>query len=339
MDIKSEIQNVSQEFEPIFQKEIVFVLNEQKNYSTLEIDIDEYIKNVIQKYSAGGKRIRPFIVNSISQKGFAHAELLNTALAIEMFHLAALIHDDIIDNADKRRNEETIHHALEKHVKNKKDLGRDIAILVGDAFLTHSYRLITHTQNDALIKSFFEMAMRTIRGQYIDVVGANEDYGNVTKDAVHTRHMLKTAWYTFGSPAYMGLILSEKKYTQNEIDIIIKTALEIGLLYQIRDDIHDCTNEKSGKKLFGDIFEGQTTWVTLFLKEHYTDIFEESKAFAKLPQTDENIHKLKALYQNIQFQEPYANEMQKVIQKIDEMPSELDTVKQKFHAILTLFGL
>lgn len=338
MDIKKEIETWTPEFNTIFEKEIRETLKRQVDLYKIENTIDTELEEIVLAYSHGGKRIRPFIALLVSQKDFNDKDVLNTCLALELFHLSALIHDDIIDNADLRRGKKTIHYFANNFIKNKKTLGTDIALLVGDVFLTRAFYYAAKLP-EFVQELFFTMSERTIRGQYIDVLGANEDYGNVTKDAVYTRHMLKTAWYTFGSPAYMGLILSEKKYTQNEIDIIIEVALEIGLLYQIRDDIHDCTNEKSGKKLFGDIFEGQTTWVTLFLKEHYPDIFEESKAFAKLPQTDENIDKLKALYQNIDFQEPYANEMQKVIQKIDKMPSELDTVKQKFHAILTLFGL
>ena len=334
MDIRNEIDFLTQEFNNYFTAEVEKCLSKQKEFYQMPQSFDEELKMCILSYSKGGKRIRPFIVNYVSGIKLNNTDILNACLALELFHLSALIHDDIIDEANLRRGEKTIHYFVNEYSKIKKSLGQDIAILMGDLFLTRAFYFAS--QLPILAKdAFFEMVERTIRGQYIDVLGANEEFGKIENDLVIARHKLKTAWYTFGSPAYIGILLSGSSYNEKDTNLIIDAAIQIGLLFQIRDDILDCIDEKSGKRLYGDIYENQTTWVTLYLKQNYINEYNLLK---------ENIFNLndeflKSLFDNVDFSTPYNDEMNKVKNTIDNLPQEINEIKLKLQNLLSLLKL
>ena len=151
--------------------------------------------------------------------------------------------------------------------KNNQHLPNDIAILYGDLFLAKSFEY-TSTLSKEIVKEFSQMISRTVRGQYLDTIGMNYPYGEVPYDELIEKHQLKTSWYTFVSPVRLGIMLSGN---QQDIDLVTSALLELGTLFQIRDVIIDCIDSNQGKKMFSDIFENQTTWVTLYLKENYPE--------------------------------------------------------------------
>jgi geranylgeranyl pyrophosphate synthase len=338
MDSAIEIEKTTNQFNSFFEKAVKKTLEEQSSFYQDPNMLDQEVYESIIKYSSGGKRIRPFIVKTFSQKDFDNQDLLNACLAFEMFHLAALIHDDIIDNASLRRNAETIHVYFDKYSENKKSLGQDIAILLGDVFLIESLRYASLLKNDSK-NDFFQMTMRTIRGQHIDVLGANNEYGQVAKELVNARHELKTAWYTFVSPMMLGLQISGKDLTKEMLENLKQCSLELGLLYQIRDDIIDCIDEKSGKKLFGDIFENQTTWVTLYMMEKHPHEFEQIKQISKQTKNPENIESLKNIFKDIDLTSPYNKLKDELYNKIKDLPEDTSIEKAYLLSILELLKI
>jgi geranylgeranyl pyrophosphate synthase len=338
MGVLNEIEKTSSEFNHFFEIEINKILKNQENYYKSKETRDEEITKAVLDYSSGGKRIRPFIIKTFSDKEFTDTNLTNACLAVEIFHLAALIHDDIIDGADMRRNYPTLHNLINNWVINKKTLGTDAAILLGDVFLTESIYYASFLKNQTK-EIFFDMIRRTIRGQYVDILAGNQNYGEVDMEIVQAKNELKTAWYTFVSPMLLGISISINKYTDDDIKKLVESALELGILYQIRDDIIDCLDEKSGKKLFGDIFENQTTWVTLYLKNNNPKAFEKIKEFANKEKTQENTILLKEVFKNIDLKISYEENKNQILNKINSLPSNLEKPKEYFLKILELLSL
>jgi geranylgeranyl pyrophosphate synthase len=217
-------------------------------------------------------------------------------------------------------------------------LGTDAAILLGDVFLTESIYYASFLKNQTK-EIFFDMIRRTIRGQYVDILAGNQNYGEVDMEIVQAKNELKTAWYTFVSPMLLGISISINKYTDDDIKKLVESALELGILYQIRDDIIDCLDEKSGKKLFGDIFENQTTWVTLYLKNNNPKAFEKIKEFANKEKTQENTILLKEVFKNIDLKISYEENKNQILNKINSLPSNLEKPKEYFLKILELLSL
>ncbi len=331
MEIVDEIKNLTQEFEPLFKKEIIETLEKQRSFYNIADTTQDELKQVILDYSYGGKRIRPFIVSYFAGKDLSDKQVFNACMAFEFFHLSALIHDDIIDNADFRRNSPTIHSYAMKFSKLSKTIGRDLAILYGDLFLTKCFEFASNLETRTK-ESFFEMAKRTIQGQYIDTIGSNEEYGTIPEEYIKGRHELKTAWYTFVSPAEIGTSLKETKESENYLKVLNNLMMQIGLLYQIRDDIKDCTDEKTGKDLFKDIRENQTTWVTLHIKKNYPDKFE----FLLKNKNTLSAEDLKDFFTDIDLESPYKVEVEKIKELIASQANDFEELKEKSLKILSL---
>jgi geranylgeranyl pyrophosphate synthase len=331
MTIKEKMDEFKNNFNIHFENEIEIILKEQRNFHPVSTDLDIPLRDFILEYTRGGKRIRPFLINFFSNKPNQTTHELG--LAVELFHLAALIHDDIMDESEMRRGAPTLHIATNNFSKENKHLGTDIALLLGDLFLAESMAKAAHLPKH-LFEEFRLMVARTIRGQYLDSFGMNQALGETLEEEILARHELKTGWYTFCSPARMGH-MSSGEYSQKEIDILTHINCELGLLFQIRDDIIDCIDEHSGKALFGDIIENQTTWVTLYIKKNYPHAFEEI-LHAKQTQ---DIALLKVIFNDIDLRAPYEVEYKKRQKMIEEISDEYPKIKRKAREVLTLLVL
>ncbi len=202
-----------------------------------------YEKALNEMLKAGGKRFRPMLLLNVVK---AYSPLLvknamSVAYAIELLHTYSLIHDDLpsMDNADLRRSMPTLHKTYDEVT----------AILVGDALNTYAFEVLSETSfSDStkikLIKSLSKNGGLNgmVLGQAIDCHFENTP---LSVDDVKTLHKNKTA-KLIASSLEMGAIIS------NEIDLskkLYKFGLDLGLLFQIQDDILDVTqsSELAGK--------------------------------------------------------------------------------------------
>ena len=193
---------------------------------------------------AGGKRFRPMLLLSVvkSNKSLLIDNALDVALGLEYLHTYSLVHDDLpsMDNADLRRGFETIHKKYDEVT----------AILVGDALNTHAFNLIANASlsNDikiALIKTLSSDGgiNGMIIGQAIDCYFENQ---KLELNQLEYLHIHKTAKLIAAS-LKMGAIISEYDLdTQNKL---YDFGIDLGLLFQIQDDIIDETqsSEEAGK--------------------------------------------------------------------------------------------
>lgn len=332
MTTKERMLSFASEFNTYFLPEVATVINQQLSFDATRVEPDAYLIDYLTSYAEGGKRIRPYIVHRLSQKDLHDEEVRTCCLSLELFHLMALIHDDIMDQSPQRRGVPTLHIALQKHKKHSSRLGEDVAILLGDSFLVASLTK-ARTLPEPTFFTITEMMQRTNRGQYLDALGMNDGYGETSEAVVATRNLLKTAWYTFATPAILGLQLSDIAYSEEELNAITLVYLELGMLFQIRDDILDGT-AKDGKQPYEDIKDGQTTWVTLHIKQQYPEVFNQ------LQQVDRSdTHAVHQLLSSISFTEVYANEYAKCAQQVaglKEINEDLYVISQEILELLTL---
>ncbi len=204
-----------------------------------------YFENALaDMLKAGGKRFRPILLLSVvkSNKSLLIPNSLDVALGLEFLHTYSLIHDDLpaMDNADLRRGFQTLHKKYDEVT----------AILVGDALNTEAFNLIANASlsNDIkvdLIKclSFNGGINGMIIGQAIDCYFENQ---KLELNQLEFLHIHKTARLIAAS-LKMGAIISE--YDLITQDKLYDFGIDLGLLFQIQDDIIDetCTSDEAGK--------------------------------------------------------------------------------------------
>lgn len=193
---------------------------------------------------AGGKRFRPMLLLSVvkSNKSLLIPNAMSVALGLEFLHTYSLIHDDLpaMDNADLRRGFQTIHKKYDEVT----------AILVGDALNTEAFNLISNASlhNDIKIELVKCLASNggingMIIGQAIDCFFENQ---KLEIEQLQFLHIHKTARLIAGS-LKMGAIISEYDLVTQEK--LYNFGIDLGLLFQIQDDIIDetCSSEEAGK--------------------------------------------------------------------------------------------
>jgi farnesyl diphosphate synthase len=193
---------------------------------------------------AGGKRFRPMLLLNIvdAYEPLLYDSALPVALALEMFHTYSLIHDDLpaMDDADLRRGHQTLHKRYDEVT----------AVLVGDALNTDAFYLISKAalREDIKIK-LVELLARDggsrgmVLGQAIDCYFENKP---LTIEEVRVLHTNKTAKLIAVSLQMGAVIVGLEKQVQ---DALYDFGIDLGLLFQIQDDIIDETQseEEAGK--------------------------------------------------------------------------------------------
>jgi geranylgeranyl diphosphate synthase type II len=213
---------------------------------------------------AGGKRIRPVLaLATAGAVGLERSAVLPLAAALELIHTYSLIHDDLpaMDDDDLRRGRPTC------HVK----FGEDVAILAGDALYAEAFRLLLSAQpggvggDRVVLAAARELAASTgvdgmVGGQYLDVAGISE-----TPDDLRRLHELKTG-RLIGASVMCVLLLAGAQDGADAANGWRRFAGELGVLFQIVDDILDVTgtDEGLGKPQGSDERHGKRTYVTEF---------------------------------------------------------------------------
>ena len=223
------------------------------SYNSLIYDAASYSLNV------GGKRIRPilFMLVYFMYKG-EDKEIIDMAAAIEMIHTYSLIHDDLpcMDNDDFRRGKPT----------NHKVYGENIAVLAGDALLNEAMILLMDFSikhgKDALVAAreiaYAAGADGMIGGQVVDIINEGK---RISKEELNYMHLKKTG-ELIRSSIVAGAILAEAD--KSEIDLLNKFGMNLGLAFQIKDDVLDVTGdvEKLGKNTLADV--NKSNFITMY---------------------------------------------------------------------------
>jgi geranylgeranyl diphosphate synthase type II len=214
----------------------------------------------------GGKRIRPVLCLATGEAlGRAPAEVLPAACALELVHTFSLVHDDLpaLDDDDLRRGQPS------SHVR----FGEGVAILAGDALLTEAFRLVLGYETPGPARELAAATLGMIGGQYVDVTTD----GDLDAEGLVHLHELKTGRLLRASVtcavAVAGLAPEER-------DPWASFGEEVGLLFQIVDDILDATGTAAelGKTPGKDEAAGKVTYVSLHGLEHARELADAARA-------------------------------------------------------------
>lgn len=234
---------------------------------------------------AGGKRIRPALCLAACELVGGNMDTaMPTACALEMIHTMSLIHDDLpsMDNDDFRRGKPT----------NHKVYGEEMAILAGDALLSHAFEYIGRETKGASADKVLRVIVDVgkcvgseglVGGQVVDIDSEGAGPENVTIETLQYIHAHKTGALLEVSVT-AGAILGGA--SEEQIGKLERYAQNIGLAFQVVDDILDCTqsSEELGKTAGKDVAVGKATYPSLVGMEESERIAADliSKAKAEL---------------------------------------------------------
>jgi len=232
----------------------------QSSINELEIGSEplELYEPIKYSLDAGGKRIRPVLVlaacNLFSDDIKA---AVPSALAIEIFHNFTLLHDDIMDKADLRRNRPTVH----------KKWNENIAILSGDAMVIKAYQQIIKSPKENLVpivELFNQTAIEVCEGQQYDM--NFEQRQEVSENEYLEMIRLKTSVLVAASLKIGALAAGAN---QSEAQKLYQFGLNLGLAFQLQDDYLDVYGDplKFGKKIGGDIVANKKTYMLIKAKQ------------------------------------------------------------------------
>lgn len=224
-------------------------------------DMWRYLYGPLSEFSNNaGKRHRPLICMLACRAVGGDDQMARAAgAAIEHFHTAALIHDDIADESQLRRGKPCLHHQI----------GEGLAINAGDLALSlvTGTVLVDDSLSDAVklrvLKELVDMTTRTIEGQALDIGWARDERFDITVEDYLTMAAHKTAFYSGGVPLAVGAIIGGG--SEEQIETLRAYGMSTGLAFQIQDDLLNLIgSEESTKKDFrSDITEGKRTLVVV----------------------------------------------------------------------------
>ena len=252
MDFKTEMAERTAPIEQIIKK----YLPKEEGYQKTIMEAMNY------SVLAGGKRLRPMLMQETYRLFGGRSEVIEPFMAaIEMIHTYSLVHDDLpaMDNDEYRRGKKTTHAVY----------GEAMGILAGDALLNYAYETAARAfamepGNPGVCQAFQILTAKAgiygmVGGQTVDV--ESEGKPDMTKEKLDFIYRLKTSALIEGA-MLVGAVLAGAM--QGEQKIIEQTAGEVGLAFQIQDDILDVTStmEVLGKPIGSDEKNHKITYVT-----------------------------------------------------------------------------
>jgi geranylgeranyl diphosphate synthase type I len=284
-------------------------------------DMQTYLYGPLERYNANaGKRHRPLITALAAVAvGGDPAHALSAGSAIEHFHTAALIHDDIADEADLRRGEPCMHHTE----------GEGLAINAGDLALSVVNGIVMHDPllNDSekvrISLELVHMAQSTVEGQAMDLGWARDARFDLTIEDYFTMANHKTAYYSGAVPLAVGAIVGGA--TDEQVEGLRAFGMATGLAFQIQDDLLNLvgTEEAKEKDYRSDITEGKRTLVVVHALDHSSQrdrLIEILSAHEKDPAVLEEAVQILEESGSIAFARDYAHKL------VDEAKAALPTV-------------
>jgi len=276
-----------------------------------------------------GKKIRP-ILTLLACNLYKEdtSEAVDMALAWEIFHNFTLMHDDVMDKADMRRGQSTVH----------KKWNENTAILSGDAMLILAYTYVTKSNEKhlkELMDLFSKTAIEICEGQEYDM--QFESRLNVTEDEYLNMICLKTA-VMLGASLRSGAILGGAN--EDDQRFLYDFGINLGLAFQIQDDLLDAYGDTSvfGKKIGGDILCNKKTYL-LVSALNISQKEEKEELLGWLDSTDNEDAKIKAvidLYDKIHVKEKAFDKMEYYYQKAMQALNSVSVEENKKSVLINL---
>jgi geranylgeranyl diphosphate synthase, type II len=268
---------------------------------------------------SGGKRLRPLLVLfSSAAVGGKFSQVYNAALAVELLHNFTLVHDDIMDNADKRRGLLTLH----------KKYDTNTAILTGDSLLSVAYEFLlkdSGSHSHSVIASFTKGLVEVCEGQSID-----KEFE--VRSSVTIIEYIKMIEKKTAAMLEMCCSIGAQIGGGNtkEIRALSKFGKNLGIAFQIQDDMLDIMGDEKefGKSVGGDLVEGKKTFLflTAAAKAGEKDLPLLNKLITDKGINKKNIPEYKLLYEKLGVIDDAQNEIKfytgKAIKSLNNLESE-----------------
>lgn len=237
---------------------------------------------------SSGKRIRPALVflGGWRSDGVVPADLVRAAAVVELIHLATLVHDDIMDEAEVRRNRQTASRAY----------GPTPAVLLGDALFAHALNLATRFSTTEVCAAVSESTRRVCAGEIVQTLRRRSTA--VTRADYERIIELKTA-ELFRVSCYLGARLSGA--VEGYSEAVSRFGRHLGIAYQIYDDLVDYFGDETriGKTLGTDLASGKLTLPLFALLERLpaaeAEILRTEVAGQRAPQLDLRLRQMEEL--------------------------------------------
>ena len=271
------------------------------------------------------KRVRP-ILSLLSYSLFKEDidKIIEPSIALEFFHNFTLIHDDIMDNADIRRGEDTIH----------KKWNNNIGILSGDLLMIFAYKMLENVEEKTFKKTFQRynnIAVKVCEGQQYDMNFEVEN--EISEDDYLKMITLKTAVLIGFSLELGGLIANKEKLITDQLYI---AGENFGISFQLMDDYLDVFGSAEfGKKIGGDISSNKKTYLIIKLLEKANSTDKE-RVLKLMNDNNEDENKIKFITDMMLKYQIDKIAKQKMDIYFDEGMKTLSSISSKKNKILEL---
>lgn len=290
---------------------------------------------IVYTLSGGGKRLRPaFVLMACNLYRDEVQIAMNSALGIEMFHNFTLLHDDLMDEAKKRRNRPTVHVKWD----------RNTAVLSGDAMLIAAYRLIGQTPTAFLkpvLDLFTQTALEICEGQQYDM--EFEGRTDVTEEEYMEMIRLKTA-VLLACSLKTGALIGNA--SEQDVEVLYRFGTHIGLAFQLQDDLLDVYGDTQafGKDIGGDIMCDKKTYLSIQMHRLANDkqkrqIERYRKAYTSNYTQSEKIAAITALYDELGIKELAQSKMKQHYKLALEELEKLSVAQERVQELLRVCSL
>ena len=270
------LKEFKEKFDPILKEFLEKRVNEFSE-NTNDLFVKDFMNYSKTLTLAGGKRVRPYIayVMYVANEGRKIEEAIKIFVSLEVFHMFALIHDDIMDRQDKRHGVDTVHaYVLKKLYENKRsgdleNVAKSQAILAGDLFFSWAMEIFLDNKNfpkENLSKAhayFYKMVDEVCMGQILDVDTTTREIAD--ESLINEKTRLKTSRYTFVRPMQIGAHLANANNTLDKFSDELGTLL--GIAFQMQDDLLDIVGDSKTleKNILRDVSDRQHTFFTNYI--------------------------------------------------------------------------
>lgn len=209
--------------------------------------LEQAVEHLLQ---SPGKQVRPTLVFlSARMAGEVNEHVIEVALALEMLHTASLVHDDVVDESDRRRGLPSVNAFMTNQ----------IAVLAGDFILSKALEFSARTQDVRVVQNIAQLGQTLADGELMQLHNLDsEELSDVAYYEVISR---KTA-SLFASCARLGALMAGA--TEDYAERMARFGKLIGMCFQLRDDVFDYGTAEVGKPVGNDMKEGKLTLPVIY---------------------------------------------------------------------------
>jgi len=307
------------------------ILSHSKSFAT----VSSWGTDVVDRFASFAKRGKMVRGNAVVTgflfcSGQNPAGAIDVGTAIELLHASLLIHDDIMDNDEKRRGEDSMFFQYqtllkERGVENYKDLGKSLALCIGDIGFFLAYELLNNLPIEEEIKQqVIEKVSQELPfvglGQMQDMI----DVQKLSMETILQTYRYKTARYTFSLPFALGAILADKP---DGVKSFEDFGEQLGILFQLKDDELGMfgTEKEIGKTVGSDIREGKKTVFYLYLLQNANTFERETleKIWGNKTAGEKDFGFVYSLVEKYDIQEKIQQVIEKHLTRLEELLATL----------------